>query len=106
LIAGGFDRGVDYHPLARALAARHPRTLLMTMGDAGRRIGEAASQAAPALAVRAVDSMRDAVQLGSSFVDGAGVVLLSPAAPSFDAYRNWEERSDDFAREVLRLIDR
>ena len=106
LIAGGFDRGVDYHPLARALAARHPRTLLMTMGDAGRRIGEAASQAAPALAVRAVDSMRDAVQLGSSFVDGAGVVLLSPAAPSFDAYRNWEERSDDFAREVLRLLER
>jgi len=32
----------------------------------------------------------------SSLANG-GVVLFSPAAPSFDRYANWAERSDDFA---------
>jgi UDP-N-acetylmuramoylalanine-D-glutamate ligase len=31
--------------------------------------------------------------------------LLSPAAPSFDLYKNWEERSDDFTAIVRNLID-
>ncbi|HUX05351.1 MAG TPA: UDP-N-acetylmuramoyl-L-alanine--D-glutamate ligase [Acidimicrobiales bacterium] len=104
LIAGGFDRGVDYGPLARALASRHSSTLVVTMGEAGRRIAEAARQIAPSINERAVNSMSEAVDLAWSFVDGTGVVLLSPAAPSFDAYRNWEERSDDFAREVRRVL--
>ena len=33
-----------------------------------------------------------------------GVVLLSPAAPSFGAYRNWEERSEDFTKIVHSLV--
>lgn len=104
LIAGGFDRGVDYGPLARALASRHSKTLLVTMGEAGRRIADAAHHAVPSLDERAAESMGDAVRIARSFIDGAGIVLLSPAAPSFDAYRNWEERSDAFAHEVRRAL--
>jgi UDP-N-acetylmuramoylalanine-D-glutamate ligase len=32
--------------------------------------------------------------------------LLSPAAPSFDRYRDWRERSDDFTARCLELIGR
>ena len=35
LIAGGFDRGVDYAELADALCARGRDTTLITMGNAG-----------------------------------------------------------------------
>jgi UDP-N-acetylmuramoylalanine-D-glutamate ligase len=42
----------------------------------------------------AVTEARDALRDG-------GVVLLSPAAPSFDQYKNWKERSDDFTAIVL-----
>ena len=103
LIAGGFDRGVDYSPLALALAARHSPTYLLTMGDAGRRIGQATGVADPFIAQEHVASMDEAVRMARSLLEGGGVVLLSPAAPSFDQYRNWEERSDDFTRIVLGL---
>jgi UDP-N-acetylmuramoylalanine-D-glutamate ligase len=32
-------------------------------------------------------------------------VLLSPAAPSFDRYHNWEERSDDFTKVVRQITN-
>lgn len=105
LIAGGFDRGVDYTPLAVALARRGAPTFLLTMGEAGRRIGRATRTAAPGLAQARVDSMRDAVTQARMRLDGGGVVLLSPGAPSFDRYRNWEERSDDFT-EVVHELER
>ena len=39
--------------------------------------------------------------LGRGFLTDGGVMLLSPGAPSFDRYKNWEERSHDFSRAVL-----
>jgi UDP-N-acetylmuramoylalanine--D-glutamate ligase len=47
--------------------------------------------------------MDEAVQLARGSLAGGGVVLLSPAAPSFGLYRNWEERSADFTQIVRRL---
>jgi len=38
LIVGGFDRGVDYAPLAEAIAARRQPMVLITMGEAGKRM--------------------------------------------------------------------
>lgn len=100
LLAGGFDRGVDYAPLARALANRAPATAVITMGDAGTRIGAITSQLAPHVRQHHCDTMLEAVTQAKSMLHGEGVVLLSPAAPSFDSYHNWEERSDDFTRVV------
>ncbi len=103
LIAGGFDRGVDYDELADALAARHQPTTLITMGDAGQRLGAALAQRSALTQHRAVN-MLEAVQLARASLAHGGVVLLSPAAPSFDHYRNWEERSDDFTSVVRSLV--
>jgi UDP-N-acetylmuramoyl-L-alanine---L-glutamate ligase len=44
--------------------------------------------------------MDEAIGIGRSFLLDGGVVLLSPGAPSFDRYKNWEERSHDFTRAV------
>jgi UDP-N-acetylmuramoylalanine--D-glutamate ligase len=101
LIAGGFDRGVDYAPIAEALARRKAPTFLITMGGAGQRIGLATREIAPKLSQVDVASMGEAVRVARSLVVGGGIVLLSPGAPSFDQYRNWEERSDDFTNVVL-----
>jgi len=54
--------------------------------------------------VRATD-IGAAVMAASRAVASGGVVLFSPGAPSFDAYRNWSERSDDFDRHVHAVID-
>jgi UDP-N-acetylmuramoyl-L-alanine---L-glutamate ligase len=101
LIAGGYDRGVDYQPLASVIAARTQPTLLLTMGNAGERISELVAELNPTLVQSPFATMDEAVQLAHHFVSDGGVVLLSPGAPSFDRYKNWEERSHDFTRAVL-----
>ena len=100
LIVGGYDRGVDYDPLARALRDRRRPTTLVTTGDVGARIGAVVAALVPDVIQYPARDLDDAVGYArDSLVDG-GVVLLSPAAPSFDHYRNWEARSADFARAV------
>ncbi len=100
LVAGGFDRGVEYNALATAIATRVQPTMLLTMGDAGTRIAELVRALDPALAQATFDSMDEAVAAGRRFLAQGGVLLLSPGAPSFDRYKNWEERSQDFTRAV------
>jgi len=96
LIAGGFDRGVDYDDLARALTTRNQPTTLVTMGNAGARLGAVVREQDPDLSQRSASTMREAVEFARESLAHGGVILLSPAAPSFDQYQNWEERSDDF----------
>jgi UDP-N-acetylmuramoylalanine--D-glutamate ligase len=104
LIAGGFDRGVDYAELAEALVARTAPTTLITMGNAGARLSDEVRQRRHDLVQHIASSMLEAVQLARISLDTGGVVLLSPAAPSFDRYHNWEERSDDFTTIVRSLV--
>jgi len=100
LIAGGFDRGVDYSPLARAIAERG-RVALIVMPTAGERIAQAVMSLVPDIALTHAQSMDEAVDQAIGALPKGGTVLLSPAAPSFSQYANWEERSADFRRTVL-----
>lgn len=50
-----------------------------------------------------VTSLAEAVQKARMMAEPGDVVLLSPACTSFDAYRNFEERGDDFRRIVRAL---
>jgi UDP-N-acetylmuramoylalanine--D-glutamate ligase len=104
LIAGGFDRGVDYEELADALVARKEFTSLITIGNAGLRISAEVHRRTHRLPQRTASTMQEAVELARASLESGGVVLLSPAAPSFDLYHNWEERSADFTRIVRSLI--
>ncbi len=104
LIVGGFDRGIDYGPLAAVIGERHARTVLVTMGNAGARVSDEVRRRIPTLEQHVAATMREAVSLARGAVPDGGVVLLSPAAPSFDRYHNWEERSADFVDVVRDTI--
>ena len=106
LIAGGFDRGVDYGELADALCARDAFTSLITIGNAGLRLSADVHQRCPALVQHSADTMEEAVRLARGSLERGGVILLSPAAPSFGLYRNWEERSADFTHIARRLTSK
>lgn len=96
LIAGGHEREQEYGGLA-ALAARRGLELI-TVPVTGERLAEAASQAG--LHDRHIHAARDmasAVELARALAPPGAVVLLSPAAPSFNSYRNFEERGRHFA---------
>jgi UDP-N-acetylmuramoylalanine-D-glutamate ligase len=99
LIAGGQDRGIDYQPLAAGLAGRDAPTLVLTVPDSGPRI-QTAIEAEPAgkVEVSSCPDLGTAVQQGFSWARPDGVVLLSPAAPSFGQFRDYRDRGDAFAR--------
>ena len=103
LIAGGSERDQDYSELARTLAARGEATHLVLLPDTGSRIADAAaSQGFGGDRMSTAGDMREATRLAAARVEPGGVVLLSPAAPSFSQYANFEERGDDFATLALR----
>ncbi|MCU1484383.1 MAG: UDP-N-acetylmuramoyl-L-alanine--D-glutamate ligase [Actinomycetia bacterium] len=102
LILGGFDRGIDYHPLAHALAGRQEPTLALTLPSSGERIAAAIdATAAEHLELVRCDDLDAAVTRGFAWAAPDGVVLLSPAAPSFGTYRNYRERAEAFTRLAL-----
>ena len=101
LIVGGHDRGIDYAPLAAGVLARQAPTLVLTLPDSGPRI-HTAIEAASTQPVNVTDcsDLEAAVAAGFAWAQPDGVVLLSPAAPSFGLFRDYKDRSDAFARAV------
>ena len=107
LIAGGHDRGIDYAPLAAAVVTREAPTYVLTLPDSGPRI-RAQLEAAPAprtafAGVTDCPDLAAAVAAGYRWAQPDGVVLLSPAAPSFGVFRDYRDRGEAFAREVRAL---
>jgi UDP-N-acetylmuramoyl-L-alanine---L-glutamate ligase len=99
LIAGGQDRGQDYRELGRAIARAGARVI--GVPSTGARLIATARGAGVAAerALEAVD-LASAVALARELADRGSVVLLSPAAPSYDAYRDFEQRGERF-RELV-----
>ena len=107
LIVGGHDRGIDYAPLVAGLVARAAPTLALTIPENGPRIRAQVVQAAangtstPAFAgARDCPDLEAAVTAGFRWAQPDGVVLLSPAAPSFGQFRDYRDRSEAFAHAV------
>jgi len=99
LIAGGHDRGIDYAPLGAGLAAREAPTLVLAIPDSGPRIQAAIEAAGPAkVEVVPCDDLDAAVERGFGWARPDGIVLLSPAAPSFGRFRDYRDRGEAFAR--------
>lgn len=102
LLVGGQSRGIDYAPLAEGLRSRTEELLVVAMPDNGPDILAAIESVGAGPLVRAVkaDSLEDAVAQGYAWAraaDGRGVVLLSPAAPSFGRFADYRERGAAFA---------
>jgi UDP-N-acetylmuramoylalanine--D-glutamate ligase len=102
LIVGGQDRGIDYAPLAAGVLARQAPTCVLTLPDSGPRI-RAQLEAAGFSDVTDCPDLEAAVAAGSAWARPDGVVLLSPAAPSFGHFRDYRDRAEAFARAVRAL---
>jgi UDP-N-acetylmuramoylalanine--D-glutamate ligase len=99
LLAGGHDRGVDWSGFAEAMRIRPPAAIV-TMGQNGPRIHALLEPVAmdAGFALSAAADLGDAVVRARVALGAEGVVLLSPGAPSFGAYRDYTERGRHFAR--------
>lgn len=98
VLVGGHDRGLDWQAFAEALPALAPAAVV-TMGANGPRIHAALREAAAACgtSLLAAADLAEAVALARAALPAGGVVLLSPGAPSFGAFRDYTERGRAFA---------
>ena len=95
LLLGGFDRGIDYEPLAEFLKYNVLSYVLIT-GDAGRSIKKQLQNVGYEGKVLEYEDMRSAFFLIKKYSKEGDVCLLSPAAASYDRYKNFEERGKVF----------
>jgi UDP-N-acetylmuramoylalanine--D-glutamate ligase len=98
LVAGGRDKHGSYASLADAMKKKGRAAVLI--GEAAARIEDALSPVVPV--VRA-GSMDDAVNKSAGLAKAGDAVLLSPACSSYDMFRDYKHRGDEFVRAVRAL---
>lgn len=91
LIAGGLDRGNEFDELVPDIKGLKKMVIL---GESAARVKRAADQAEVSY-LDATD-IRDATRKAFSVAEPGDIVLLSPANASWDMYKNFEVRGDEF----------
>ncbi|MBK7872721.1 MAG: UDP-N-acetylmuramoyl-L-alanine--D-glutamate ligase [Saprospiraceae bacterium] len=99
-IVGGQDKGNDYEPLfpfvkekvkAIVCMGADNSKLLEVFGDFGKPMLEA-------------NSAKEAVEMSTKLARSGDTILLSPACASFDLFKNYEDRGNQFKDAVLKLV--
>lgn len=99
LILGGVDKGNDYSLLKDLV--KDKVKAIVCMGTENRKIHEAFGDIV-SLIVN-TENAKDAVQAAYHFASKGDVVLLSPACASFDLFKNYEDRGNQFKQAVKNL---
>ena len=98
LVAGGRNKGLDLSVLAKAAGRIRA---VVALGEAGPEVEAAFAGIRP---VTRVATMDEAVRAAAASARTGDAILLSPGCASFDEYRSYAERGDDFAAAVDRLL--
>src|SRR5690606_15973752 len=99
LIMGGVDKGNDYGILSELVQQKVKA--IICIGKENSRIHEAFEQQVDVILNSS--SMQDAVNIASHLAKKGDTVLLSPACASFDRFKNYEDRGDQFKNAVMEL---
>lgn len=99
LIVGGYDRGLEYQALAEALRESSVQLLLL-FPDTGEKILHACFSAGVDVQYQHVTSMEQAVGYALELTPDEHICLLSPASSSFNLFRDYHDRGEQFARAI------
>jgi len=95
LIAGGVDKGSSYQPWKKSFAGKVRR--VFAIGEAAEKI---ASELRPEFEVEIVATLQEAVEGARSRAKEGMSVLLSPGCSSYDMFRDYAHRGDEFKKYV------
>ena len=100
LILGGQDKGNDYTAIEKIVAEKVKA--LVCMGVDNQKLLEFFTPIVKN--IEETHSAADAVRVAAKYTEGGDVVLLSPACASFDLFKNYEDRGEQFKKEVLAMV--
>lgn len=95
-IAGGVDKGNDYNLIKDAV--RQKVRALICLGKDNDKLKKAFGDVVPVL--KETQSVKELVKMSLDLAKEGDVVLLSPACASFDLFKNYEDRGDQFRAAV------
>ena len=98
-IAGGVDKGNDY-TLIRDEVGKKVR-ILICLGKDNEKLKKAFQNIVSV--IEETQSVKELVRMALEAARKGDVVLLSPACASFDLFKNYQDRGDQFRKEVLAL---
>jgi UDP-N-acetylmuramoylalanine--D-glutamate ligase len=105
LIAGGYDKNLDYTPIAKPIVEK-VKTLIL-LGQTSGKIYEAVKveleQQNKNLNIYMCDSLEETVKKAQKHAKSGQIVLFSPASASFDMFKNFADRGEKFKNLVNKI---
>lgn len=98
-IAGGVDKGNEYSQLMPLV--REKVKAIVCLGMDNTKLKESFGNVIPLMVE--TYSMEEAVKVAYKIAERGDAVLLSPACASFDLFRNYEDRGDQFKKAIKNL---
>ncbi len=104
LLAGGRDKNLPWQEFAHLVQNRVKHLVLF--GEATDLIKSAVESSEPGKALLSINissNLQDAVDQANKLAQRGDVILLSPGGTSYDAYKDFEQRGEDFRKWVHQL---
>ena len=105
LIAGGYDKQLDYRPLALPVIKKVRKLILL--GQTSDKIYQAVTELlkveSKELDIFKVTTLEEAINKAKEVSKKGDIVLFSPASASFDMFKNFEERGNKFKHIVNKI---
>ena len=104
LILGGSDKGADYTELAQEIARQHLRAVIVNGANASEIIEILHKNEVSCQVVQLeMSAMPTVVEAAANQAQSGDVVILSPAAASFDMFKSYNDRGEQFVAAVEKL---
>ncbi|MDQ5969724.1 MAG: UDP-N-acetylmuramoylalanine--D-glutamate ligase [Patescibacteria group bacterium] len=101
LICGGFDRGLDYSQLATTVAEASNIKKVLLIGQTKQRVADEFTKISfTNFEILQTDEFIDIISSARSFATPGDVVVLSPGCASFDMFKNFQDRGEQFKQIV------
>ncbi len=98
LIAGGYDKNLDYEPVAKPILEKV--STLILMGQTAEKIFDVVKEEAQNqdkhIDIYMCDSLEQTISLAKKYAKKGDVVLFSPASASFDMFKDFADRGHKF----------
>ena len=105
LILGGSSKGSDFTQLGKVIRESDSIKAIIGVGEEWEEIKAAIGKASgQILVIEGAKTMHNIVQAASKIAKSGDIVLLSPACASFDMFKDYKDRGEQFKKEVLGLV--
>lgn len=105
VIVGGIDRGGDFAHLAQELKNQSNLKQLLVIGEIRHKLADILQAEGLPVTVLEAQTMAEIVHAATARAEAGDVIILSPGCASFDMFKDFSDRGDQFRSEVLALGD-